>query len=138
MNADGRARQEPAGAARVLALLLTIGEPFAFALAAAGSFNAVSVRGLPVVGVLVARLLTTALSVAAGRALLDGRALAPALTRVALVASAAVHIVVYLTPYFPSNRLPGQTPLYVTATILYYGSWLAYVLRSKWIAALTS
>lgn len=120
-----------AGLLWLLAMLLTVWEPVSFALAAAGAFNAISVRGLPVAVMLIGRLATTALAFAAGRALLDLRPGAPTLTRVALIALAAVQLIALLTPWFPTNRLPGDTPLYVGWTLLYYGGWLAYLAWSK-------
>jgi hypothetical protein len=124
------------GWARVLALLLTAWEPLSFAIAAAGAFNAMAVRGVPVALVVLARLATTALCVAAGRALLDRRPIAPGLTRAALILAACVQVFADVTPYFPSNRLPGQTPLYVGWTVVYYAGWLLYVQRSRRFAAL--
>lgn len=121
---------------RVLCLLLTIVEPVDFAVLAAGAFNALYVRGVPVALVLAARLVTTTLCVAAGRALLEQRPAGPSLARAALASSAAVQVFAYLTPYFPSNRLPGQTSIYVVITLAYYGGWLMYLVRSKRIAAL--
>jgi hypothetical protein len=38
---------------------------------------------------------------------------------------------VYTTPYFPSNRFPGDTTFYVVASLAYHGAWLAYLARSK-------
>ena len=124
------------GWSRVLALLLTTWEPLSFALVAAGAFNAIAVRGAPVVLVLLVRLATTALCVAAGRALQDRRPIAPSLTKAALGLAACVQVFAYVTPYFPSNRLPGETPLYVSWTVIYYGGWLLYVYRSRRFAAL--
>ena len=121
---------------RVLCLLLTIVEPVDFALVAAGAFNAVSVRGASVALVLAARMMTTALCVAAGLALRDRRSSGPSLTKAALVSSAAVQVFAYATPYFPSNRPPGQTSIYVVITLAYYGAGLLYLVRSKRIAAL--
>ncbi len=121
---------------RVLSGLLMWLEPIAFAIVAAGAWNAVSVRGMPVVLVLLARTVAAALCFAAGRALVDRRPSGPALAKVALGLSGAVHVFVYLTPYFPSNRVPGDTPLYVAATIAYYGGWLLYVFRSRQVAAI--
>jgi hypothetical protein len=120
----------------LLGMLLTIWEPVGFALVAAGAFNAISVRGAPVVLILLARLGTTALAFAAGRALLDVQPGAPALTRAALSALAAAQLIAELTPWFPTNRLPGDTPLYVAWTLAYYGGWLLYVVRSRRVAAL--
>jgi len=127
---------EARGWVRVLALLLALWEPLTFAVAAAGAANALSVRGLSVALVLAVRLAATALCVAAGRALLDGRAAGAALARAAVVVSAAVQVFAYVTPWFPSNRLPGQTSVYVGATLLYYGGWLLYLQRSRRIAEL--
>jgi hypothetical protein len=123
---------------RVLIFLLTIWEPLAFALAAAGAFNAVFVRGLPVVVVLMARLATTALCIAAGRALDNGKPSGPRLARFALLAAWCVTVLVYVTPYFPTNRLPGQTPFYVAAASAYYGGWLAYLGLSKRVRSMES
>jgi len=121
---------------RLLCGLLMWWEPIAFAMVAAGAFNAVSVRGAPVVLVLLARTVAAALCFAAGRALLDRRPSGPILGQVALGLSGALHVCVYLTPYFPSNRMPGDTPLYVVATLAYYGGWLLYLSRSKQVAAI--
>jgi len=120
---------------RVLCLMLTIAEPVDFAVVAAGAFNAIGVRGISVALVLAARLITTALSVATGRALLDRRPAGKSLATVALVLSAAVQVFAYVTPYFPSNRLPGQTSIYVVITVAYYCGWLAYLSRSARVAA---
>ena len=131
--------QTPAGVTgwmRVLALLLTVWEPVSFAAAAAGSFNAIAVRGVPVVLVLVFRLCATATCVAAGRALLDRRSSAPSLARIALAMSFAVKVFAAVTPFFPSNRLPGETTAYVVGAFAYYGVWLAYLKVSKRVAAL--
>jgi hypothetical protein len=125
--ADGTLKRARGGL-RILAFLLTWWEPLGFAVAAAGAINAVQVRGVPVALVLVARLLTTVLSVAAGRALVDTRWSSRTLALAALPASAAVQLFAALTPYFPSNRMPGDTPLYVAAILTYYGGWTAYLL----------
>jgi len=123
---------------RVLAMLLTVWEPVSFAAAAAGSFNAIAVRGVPVVLVLILRLCATAACVAAGRALLDRRPSAPSLARIALAVSLAAKVFAAVTPFFPSNRLPGETTVYVVGTVTYYGVWLAYLMVSKHVAALGS
>ena len=60
----------------------------------------------------------------------------PTLAMAALGLTGAVRVFAYLTPYFPSNRLPGQTPFYVAATVLYYGGCLAYLAWSKQVKAL--
>jgi hypothetical protein len=120
---------------RLVATLLLVWEPLAFAVVAAGAMNAVQVRGAGVGLVLVARLIVTALCIAAGRALLDERPSGPLLARLALSLSAGVQLFAYLTPYFPSNRLPGDTPIYIVVTLAYYGGWFLYLLRSRRVAA---
>ncbi len=90
-----------------------------------------AVRGAPVALVLVLRLLVVALGVAAGRALQAQRSGAVVLANVALVASAATDLFVYTTPYFPNNRLPGDTVYYVVASLAYHAAWLTYLFRSR-------
>ena len=53
------------------------------------------------------------------------------LARLALLASAATDLFVYTTPYFPNNRLPGDTLYYVAASLAYHGAWLPYLARSR-------
>lgn len=68
---------------------------------------------------------------AAGFALFGVRPGAVTLAALALTASAATDLVTYLTPYFPSNRAPGQTPIFVAASIVYHAGWLLYLFRSR-------
>ena len=120
----------------VLSRVLIVWEPIEFAIAAFGAFNAMSVRGLPVVLVLFARLVATALSVAAGRSLYDRNPNGPRLAIAALALTGATRLFAYLTPYFPSNRPPGQTPLYVALVVMFYGGGLAYLAWSKQVRAI--
>ena len=120
----------------MLALLLTVWEPVSFAAAAVGSFNAIAVRGVPVVLVLALRLAATATCVAAGRALLNRRQAGPSLARIALALSLAVKVFAAVTPYFPNNRLPGETTTYVAVTLVYYLACFAYLSASKRVAAI--
>lgn len=112
---------------QVLSRLLLVWEPANFALAALGAFNAIALRGWPVVAVLAARLTTAVLSVAASRALAGRHAGARTLARGALLSSLAVHLFVYATPYFPSNRMPGDTLWYAGLACVYYCGWSAYL-----------
>jgi hypothetical protein len=77
------------------------------------------------------RILVTGFGVAAGLALLGRRPAAVGIARVSLIASAATDLIVYLTPYFPSNRAPGETPLYVLVSLIYCTVWMTYLIRSK-------
>jgi len=72
-----------------------------------------------------------ALGVAAGLALFSFRPGAVTLARVALIASGATDLFVYLTPYFPGNRAPGETPIFVTVSLIYHAGWLLYLSRSR-------
>ncbi len=115
----------------LLCRLLIILQPLSLAVTAAGAVGAVAVRGAPVALILVLRLLVVALGVAAGRALQARRSGAVALAKVALVISAATDVFVYTTPYFPNNRLPGDTVYYVAASLAYHAAWLTYLIRSR-------
>jgi hypothetical protein len=75
-------------------------------------------------------VVVTALTVAAGLALTNRQPGAVGLAKVALVLSAACDIFIYTTPYFPNNRPPGDTPIYVTVSLAYHTVWLVYLSRS--------
>jgi hypothetical protein len=120
----------------VLCRLLIVGHPLSLAITASNALNAISLRGAPVAIVLIVRLLVVAFGVAAGRALQQIRPGAVTLAKAALAASAATDVFVYTTPYFPNNRPPGDTALYVVASLLYHGAWLGYLQRSKRVRAM--
>ena len=124
------ARQAAGGWLLVLCRLLVVFHPLSLAITAAGAMNAVSARGAPVALILVLRLMVVGFGMAAGRALQGIAPGAVTLAKAALVASLATDVFIYVTPYFPSNRLPGDTPYYVLATIAYHGAWLWYLARS--------
>jgi hypothetical protein len=105
-------------------------QPLSTALLAAGMLGSLGMRRLPVVLILLVRVLITAIGVGAGVALLGGRPAAVAMTRLALIASAVGDLLVYLTPFFPSNRAPGETPIYVAVSLAFFAAWLLYLSRS--------
>ena len=115
----------------LLCRLLIVFHPLSLAVTASGALNAVAVRGTAVVLTLVLRLVVVGFGMAAGRALQTLQPGAVTLARLALVASAATDLFVYATPYFPNNRLPGDTVYYVAASLAYHGAWLLYLSRSK-------
>ena len=115
----------------VLCVLLVGWQPFSTAIVAASTVSSLGFYGLPVTLVLVARVLVTAFGVAAGLALIGRRTGAVTMAKASLAASAATDLFVYTTPYFPNNRAPGDTTLYVIALLTYYIIWLAYLFRSK-------
>ena len=125
------ARERIGGWLLLLCRLLIVFHPLSLAVTASSVLNALFVRGAPVAILLLVRLSVVAFGVAAGRALQHLRPDAVALARLALLLSAATDVFVYTTPYFPSNRLPGDTTFYVAASLVYHGAWLAYLARSK-------
>ena len=119
----------------LLCRLLVVFHPLSLAVTASGALSAVAVRGTAVVLILILRLAVVGFGMAAGRALQTLQPGAVTLARLALMASAATDLFVYATPYFPNNRLPGDTVYYVAASLAYHGAWLLYLARSKRVRA---
>ncbi len=131
---DVRGHSGPAGVGGwliVFCLLLLIWQPISLGLVASSVLDALPVRGTPLALLLLVRLLVASLGISAGLALLGRRAYAPALAKASLVASAATETFVYSTSFFPSNRVPGETPIVVAASLAYYAIWLAYLIHSR-------
>ena len=120
----------------LLCRLLVVFHPLALAVTASGALGALSVRGSAVALILILRLIVVGFGMAAGRALQQVQPGAVTLAKAAIVASAATDLFVYTTPYFPNNRPPGDTPLYVAATLAYHGAWLLYLARSRKVRAM--
>jgi hypothetical protein len=116
---------------QVLVRMLMVWHPILYGVASSTAFNAISVRGASVAVVLVARLLVVAGGVAAGMSLRSQHAAAVRLAIASLALSAAMDVFIYTTPFYPSNRLPGETPLYAGASVAYYAAWIVYLIRSK-------
>jgi hypothetical protein len=114
----------------VLCALLLIWQPLSLGLAASSVLQALPIRGLSLALVLTLRMLVTAIGIAAGLALAARRAAAVRLANVALVASAATDVFVYSTPFYPNNRLPGDTVWFIAVSLAYHAIWLIYLLRS--------
>ena len=115
----------------LLSRLLLLGEPINVAVTAPAALTALPIRGTPLALILLLRLAVAALGIAAGLAL-DGRHhRAVTMAKASLALSAATAVFVYTTPYFPNNRMPGDTPLYIAATLAYYGGWFAYLTWSR-------
>ena len=122
----------------VLCLLLLVWQPVSLGLVASSVLGGLTIRGLPLALVLIARMLVAALGIAAGLALLGRRAGAVTLAKVSLAVSAATDVFVYTTPFFPSNRPPGDTALVVAASLAYHGVWMTYLFRSKHVKEIFS
>jgi hypothetical protein len=119
----------------VLCGLLLVGQPISTGLVASRMLGLLVIRGVPAALLAILRLLATGFGVAAGLALIGRRPGAVAMTRISLAVSAATDLIIYLTPYFPNNRAPGETPIYVLASLTYHGLWLGYLFRSKRVKA---
>lgn len=115
----------------LLCVLLLVWQPVSLALLASSVVDTIAFRGLSVALVLVVRVVVTAVGIAAGIALASRRPAAVAMAKVSLVASAATDVFIDSTSYFPSNRVPGDAPLYIAASLAYCGAWLAYLYRSR-------
>jgi hypothetical protein len=115
----------------LLCLLLLVWQPLTLALSTARSLGSLAFRGLPMALVVLAQLVVAGIGVAAGLALMGTHRGAATFAKWALVLSAAMDLFVYATPFLPNRRLPGTTPLFVCASLTYYGIWIAYLSRSK-------
>ena len=114
----------------VLCVLLLLWQPLSLGLVASSVLDDLALRGLPLALVILLRVVVAAFGIAAGLALLNRRPGAVAMAKASLIASAATDVFVYATPYFPSNRIPGETPYYIAAALVYYIVWLAYLFRA--------
>jgi len=126
-----RGREGVGGWLLLLCRLLVVFHPLSLAVTASNALSALSVRGTAIVSILVLRLVVVGFGMAAGRALQTVQPGAVALAKTALLLSAATDVFVYTTPYFPSNRLPGDTVYYIVASLAYHGAWLVYLARSR-------
>lgn len=115
----------------LLCILLLAWQPLSLGLVASSAVDAIALRGLPLALVLLTRVLVAGFGIAAGLALLSRRPAAVAMAKLSLLLSAATDLFVYTTPYWPNNRLPGDTPIYIAGSLLYCGLWLAYLSRSE-------
>ncbi len=119
----------------ILSRVLVVLHPLSLAVTAAGALGALAVRGAPVALILVLRLGVVGFGMAAGRALQNLQSNAVTLAKAALLLSAATDVFVYSTPYFPNNRLPGDTMYYIAASLAYHAGWLLYLARSTRVRA---
>lgn len=120
----------------LLCAWLAVWQPLNLAVAASEALMALPVRGWPLGVLLVGRVIVTAIGVAAARSIWDLRPGALGLTRAAIVLSGAGQLFVYATSIAPNNRMPGDTPLYVVATVAVHAGWLIYLARSARVRGL--
>ena len=120
-----------AGWLLLLCFVLLVWQPVSLALTAVRALEALEIRGLPLALVVLGQILVAGFGIAAGLALISRRRGAPALAKWSLVLSAAADMFVYATHFLPNNRLPGTTPLFMGASLVHYGIWLAYLTVSR-------
>jgi hypothetical protein len=128
-------RSDVSGWLLLLTRWLIVGQPILFGFTASSAIGAVAIRGLPLALLLVARLVVTALGLAAGLSLSGGRSAAVTMATIALSTSAAADVFTLTTSIWPNNRAPGDTPLYVAATLTFHAAWVIYLHRSKRVRA---
>jgi hypothetical protein len=114
----------------VLARLMTLYQPIIVGLLTSRTVDSLAIRGREVLVLLLVRVLVTAFGVAAGLALRRHHARAIGLAKVSLLLSGATELFIVLTPSFPNSRGPGETPIWVAGILIYFGGWLAYLMRS--------
>jgi hypothetical protein len=120
-------------------LLLTrwfiVGQPILFAFTASRALGALPIRGLPLATLMVVRLLVTAFGLATGLAMTGRRPAGMTMATVALSMSAAADVFTLTTSIWPNNRVPGDTPFYVSATLVFHVAWIIYLQRSRRVRA---
>ena len=115
----------------VLCLLLLVWQPISLGMVVPGALDALAFRGLPLALVLLLRIVVAGFGIAAGISLLALMPAAVTMAKMSLVLSAATDLFVYTTPYFPNNRMPGDTAPVAVAAMAYYAVWFAYLVRSR-------
>ena len=115
----------------VLSLLLLIWQPISLALTMSGLVDELSMRGAGLGIILMARLLGAGLGIAAGLALFQRQPGGVAMAKASLVYSAIVDVAVYVTPYSPNNRPPGDATIILVASLIYYSAWFTFLVRLK-------
>jgi len=115
----------------LLIVLLLVWQPISFGLVASTMVARLPSRGVPLALLLLTRVVVVGFGIAAGLALAARRPGGVTLAKASLVASAALDVFVYATPYFPTNLPPGDAPIYAALSVAYSAIWLVYLTRSK-------
>jgi hypothetical protein len=115
----------------ILSRLLIVYQPVSLAVSAATALASLPTRGPKVLVAIAVRVLGAGVSVGAGLALTNRQPSAVTFAKIALVVSAACDVFIYTTPFYPNNRPPGDTPLYVAASLACHGIGFLYLARSE-------
>ena len=114
----------------ILCRLLLVYQPVSLAVTTSAALASLPTRGPGLLVAIAIRVVVTAITVAAGLALTNRQPGAVGLAKVALILSASCDVFIYSTPYFPNNRPPGDTPVYIAVSLAYHTVWLVYLSRS--------
>ena len=115
----------------VLCALLLVWQPLSLGLVASSALGSLAFSGWPLALALLTRVVVAGLGIAAGLALLGRRPGSVTLAKAALAMSAASDVFVNTTPFVPSNRAPGEAPVYIAVSLAYSAVWIVYLSRSK-------
>jgi hypothetical protein len=118
------ARRRPA--ITVLAILLVVWEPAAFAFYAAAIADRIVDRGPTAVFLLVVKLAVLGMGIAAGRALWRMSPGSVRFAQVALALSAATTLAIALSDAWPP-RAPGELVPLTILVLLYDAAWILYL-----------
>jgi hypothetical protein len=116
---------------RLLAFLLVVWEPVSLSLAIAPILPTLAERGLLVGLALAVRVAVAGVAVAAGLALWNRTPHGIGLAIVALALSGVTQLAALLTPILPTNLAPDLRPVAVVVIVLYYGAWIAVLVRRR-------
>jgi len=111
----------------LVTLLLVAWEPLTFALYAASVVDRIVDRGPLAVAVLLARVIVTAIGIAAGLAIWNDRPWAIRFARLAFALSAAASILGAVTHALPSSIAPGLAGPALVATLAWDAGWIGYL-----------
>lgn len=111
-----------------LLMLLLIGwAPVTLALYASGVVDRAVERGALAMAVLLARVVVTAIGVAAGLAIYNDRPWSLSFARLAVMLSAGATILTAVTRALPNNVPPGLDGPLLAARLTVDGAWILYV-----------
>jgi hypothetical protein len=114
-----------------LSLALMFLQPASLGLAASSALEALTIRGWPLMIVIAIRVAVAGVGIAAGLAIIGRHPGGITLAKASLALSAATDVFVYSTSYFPNNRVPGETPFYIAASLAYHSAWMVYLAKSR-------
>lgn len=116
-------------ALRVLAVILAVWEPLNLAVVVAPVLATIATRGSGTAAFLFARVVVAGICIAAGISLWRDAPHARRLATAGLILSTVAAAITFMTTLMPTNIVPGDRWLYLTAIALFNGGWLAYLAK---------